>query len=32
MDDVMTEVIRDRAFYDSSGGGLTVSGGSRRRR
>ena len=27
VDTVMAEVLRDRAFYDSSGGGLTVSGG-----
>jgi len=27
VDEVMTEVTRDRAFYDSSGGGLTVSVG-----
>lgn len=26
-DDVMAEVRKDRAFYDASGGGLTVSGG-----
>lgn len=27
VDQVMAEVIKDRAFYDSSGGGLTISGG-----
>lgn len=26
-DAVMTEVLKDRAFYDNSGGGMTVSGG-----
>lgn len=25
--DVMAEVVKDRAFYDNSGGGLTLSGG-----
>lgn len=27
VDDVMSEVIRDKAFYGNSGGGITVSGG-----
>ena len=27
VDEVMREVLRDRAFYENSGGGLTVSGG-----
>ena len=27
VDDVLEEVSRDKAFYDASGGGLTVSGG-----
>lgn len=26
-DDILSEVIKDRAFYESSGGGLTLSGG-----
>lgn len=26
-DDVITEVMKDRIFYDNSGGGMTVSGG-----
>ncbi len=26
-DEVLTEVLKDRAFYDNSGGGLTLSGG-----
>lgn len=26
-DEVMTEVLKDRAFYETSGGGMTVSGG-----
>lgn len=27
VDDIMTEVLKDKAFYDNSGGGLTLSGG-----
>ncbi len=27
VEEVMTEVLKDRAFYDRSGGGMTVSGG-----
>ena len=27
VDEVMREVLRDRAFYENSGGGLTISGG-----
>lgn len=27
VDDVMSEVLRDKAFYGNSGGGITVSGG-----
>lgn len=27
VDDVMSEVLKDRVFYESSGGGLTLSGG-----
>ncbi len=27
VDEVMAEVIRDKAFYDASGGGMTLSGG-----
>lgn len=27
VDEVMTEVLRDRAFYETSGGGVTLSGG-----
>ncbi len=27
MDEVMEEVLRDRKFYDTSGGGVTLSGG-----
>ncbi|UMZ72723.1 glycyl-radical enzyme activating protein [Natranaerofaba carboxydovora] len=27
VDDVIKEVIKDRAFYDESGGGITISGG-----
>jgi pyruvate formate lyase activating enzyme len=26
-DEVVTEVLRDRAFYEASGGGVTLSGG-----
>ena len=27
VDDVMTEILKDRIFYDESGGGVTLSGG-----
>lgn len=27
VDDVVTEVMKDKAFYDNSGGGITLSGG-----
>lgn len=27
VDEVMDEVIKDKAFYDASGGGMTLSGG-----
>ncbi len=27
VDEIMTEVLKDKAFYDQSGGGVTISGG-----